>query len=84
MLFAVAWAIWIAIDIKREVERLRAEVQTLMAEREVGGDQVAIPLDLLLDVDAFIAGEPDPKPSRPDAIRRLLHDELVRMGLRKP
>lgn len=45
---------------------------------------VDIPPDLLADLDAFIAGEPDPKPSRPDAIRRLLHDELVRMGLRRP
>lgn len=45
---------------------------------------VRVQPDLLADLDAFIAGEPDPKPSRPDAIRRLLHDELVRMGLRKP
>jgi hypothetical protein len=45
---------------------------------------VRIQPDLLADLDKYIASEPDPKPSRPDAIRRLLHDELVRMGIRKP
>jgi hypothetical protein len=45
---------------------------------------VRVPPDLLADLDRFIAEEPDPKPSRPDAIRRLLSDALVAMGLRKP
>lgn len=46
--------------------------------------QVRLQPDLLSDLDAFIDSEPDPKPSRPDAIRRLLHDELVRLRIRKP
>lgn len=45
---------------------------------------VRIQPDLLADLDRFIAEEPDPKPSRPDAIRRLLGDSLVAMGLRRP
>lgn len=39
--------------------------------------------DLLSDLDAFIAEQPEPRPSRPDAIRRLLSDALIAMGLRK-
>lgn len=45
---------------------------------------VRVPPDLLADLDTFISSEPDPKPSRPDAIRRLLSDALIGMGLRKP
>lgn len=44
---------------------------------------VRVPPDLLADLDSYIGGEPDPKPSRPDAIRRLLSDSLISMGLRK-
>jgi hypothetical protein len=45
--------------------------------------QVRVQPDLLADLEKFIASEPDPKPSRPDAIRRLLSDALIGLGLRK-
>jgi hypothetical protein len=45
---------------------------------------VRMPRDLLADLDTFIAEEPDPKPTRPDAIRRLLSDALVACGIRRP
>lgn len=37
------------------------------------------PADLRV-LDAFIAAQPDPKPSRPEAIRRMLADCLGGMG----
>jgi len=39
--------------------------------------------DLQGDLQKWIDEQPDPKPSRSEAIRRLLSDELIRMGLRK-
>lgn len=45
---------------------------------------VRVPPDLLADLDAWIAEQPDPKPSRPDAMRRLVSDYLITMGIRKP
>jgi hypothetical protein len=45
---------------------------------------VRVPPDLLADLDAWISEQSDPKPSRPDAMRRLVSDYLVTMGLRKP
>ena len=37
---------------------------------------VRIPPDQLAALDAWIAAQPDPKPSRPEAVRRLLGDVL--------
>jgi len=34
--------------------------------------------DLLSDLDVWIAAQPDPKPTRPEAIRRLLITSLKR------
>lgn len=45
--------------------------------------QVRLQPDLLADLNEFISTEPDPKPSRPDAIRRLLSDALIGLGIRK-
>ena len=39
-----------------------------------------LPVDLA-HLDAFIAAQPDPKPSRPEAIRYLLRDHLIGLGL---
>lgn len=44
---------------------------------------VRVQPDLLADLDAWIAEQPEPKPSRPDAMRRLVSDYLITMGLRK-
>lgn len=41
---------------------------------------VRIPPDQLATLDAWIAERPDPKPSRPEAIRRLLELTLVGPG----
>jgi len=43
---------------------------------------VRVPPDLLADLDQFIAAEPEPKPTRPDAIRRLLGEALATLGFR--
>jgi len=45
---------------------------------------VRVQPDLLADLDAWIAEQPEPRPTRPDAMRRLLADYLVTMGIRKP
>lgn len=45
---------------------------------------VRVPPDLLADVDTFISEQPDPKPSRPEALRYLASEALITMGLRKP
>jgi hypothetical protein len=37
---------------------------------------VRLPPDQLARLDAWIARQPHPKPSRPEAIRRLLHEGL--------
>jgi hypothetical protein len=39
--------------------------------------------ELQAGLDAYIAGQPDPKPSRPEAIRALLRDSLGGRGLLK-
>lgn len=44
---------------------------------------VRVPPDLLADLDTWIAEQPDPKPSRPEAIRLLLADSLIGLGIRK-
>ncbi|WP_271167289.1 hypothetical protein [Hansschlegelia plantiphila] len=38
---------------------------------------VRLPPDLLHPLDAWIAQQPDPKPSRPEAIRRLVDQALA-------
>lgn len=43
--------------------------------------QVRVQPALLDPLDAFIASQPDPKPSRPEAIRTLLRDGLTGLGL---
>lgn len=45
---------------------------------------VRVQPDLLADLDAWIAEQPDPKPSRPEALRLLAADYLITMGIRKP
>jgi metal-responsive CopG/Arc/MetJ family transcriptional regulator len=40
------------------------------------GIHVALPPDPLARLDAWIEAQPDPKPSRPEAIRRLLEKAL--------
>lgn len=47
----------------------------------VDTERVALRLDraVLDSLDAFIAGQSD-DPSRPEAIRRLLKDNLIRLG----
>ena len=45
---------------------------------------VRIPPDLLSDLDTWISEQSDPKLSRPEAIRLLLADSLVGLGIRKP
>lgn len=44
---------------------------------------VRLPPDLLADLDKWIAEQPDPKPTRPEAMRQLVADTLIGMGLRK-
>lgn len=38
--------------------------------------------DILAEVDAFIEQQPDPKPSRPEAVRRLAAEGLISWGVR--
>jgi len=38
--------------------------------------------DMLSEVDAFIERQPDPKPSRPEAVRRLAAEGLISWGVR--
>lgn len=40
---------------------------------------IRVPVSALEELDAWIAAQPDPKPSRPEAIRR-----LAQLGLRHP
>jgi hypothetical protein len=49
------------------------------------GEQVQVRLhtDLLAPLDRWIADQPTPKPSRPDAVRAALKDWLMGLGLRK-
>jgi hypothetical protein len=39
---------------------------------------VRLPLSVFEKVDAWIAAQPDPKPSRPEAIRRFVDKALAR------
>ena len=43
------------------------------------GEPIGVRLhaDLLVPLDTWIAGQPDPKPSRPEAIRMILRDRFV-------
>ena len=43
---------------------------------------VRLPPDLLVDLDAWISEQPEPKPSRPEAMRLLVADALVGLGMR--
>lgn len=38
--------------------------------------------DMLNEIDTFIAQQPDPKPSRPEAVRRLTAEGLISWGVR--
>lgn len=44
---------------------------------------VRVPPDLLADLDQWIAEQPEPRPSRPEAIRLLVADTLISIGIRK-
>ena len=50
-------------------------------ESEAVNTRIAQPL--LAALDTFISTQPDPKPSRPEAIRYLLRDSLAGLGLLK-
>ena len=41
---------------------------------------LTMPQDLSKGIDAWVAAQPDPKPSRPDAIRLALRDWLTGLG----
>ncbi|KAB2872620.1 MAG: hypothetical protein F9K43_07530 [Bauldia sp.] len=43
--------------------------------------QVRLQPDLLAALDTFIADQPEPTPTRPEAIRRLLQDHLIGLGI---
>lgn len=45
---------------------------------------VRVPPDLLSHLDTWIAEQPDPKPSRPEAIRIALRDWLISLGIMPP
>lgn len=45
---------------------------------------VRVQPDLLADLDAWIAEQSDPKPSRPEALRLLTADYLITLGIRAP
>lgn len=51
---------------------------------KVGATQLAVRVapDLLAEVDTFISQQPDPKPSRPEAVRRLAIEGLISWGVR--
>ena len=44
---------------------------------------VRVPPLQLAQLDAWIAGQPDPKPSRPEAIREAVTEHLKTMGFLK-
>jgi len=44
---------------------------------------VRVPPDMISGIDAWISGRPDPKPTRPEAVRVALRDWLVGLGLLK-
>lgn len=46
------------------------------------GIMVRLQPDMLAEVDAFIEQQPDPKPSRPEAVRRLAAEGLISWGVR--
>ncbi|PZR36495.1 hypothetical protein [Caulobacter segnis] len=46
--------------------------------------QVRLQPNILADVDAWIDQQPDPKPSRPEAVRRLATEGLISWGVRDP
>ena len=41
---------------------------------------LTMPRDLSSAIDAFVIAQPEPKPSRPEAIRHLLRDALTGLG----
>jgi hypothetical protein len=44
---------------------------------------LTLPPEPLAALDSYIAAQPDPKPSRPEAIRLALRDWLTELGLLK-
>ena len=44
---------------------------------------VRVPPDQLAALDAWISAQPDPKPSRPEAIRKALGEHLKAQGYHK-
>ncbi len=65
-----------SIDAGRKSRRGRPRVDT----EEVG---TRFPRDTLVGLDAWIAAQPEPRPSRPEAIRLALKDWLTGLGLLK-
>lgn len=53
-------------------------------ERSGVGQLVGVRLqpDILIPLDEWIARQPDPKPSRPEAVRRFLERSLANIGSR--
>lgn len=50
---------------------------------QMPGLMVRMPPDQLAALDAFIARESEPKPTRPEVVRRALTDFLTGLGLMK-
>ena len=61
------------IDAGKKSRRGRPRVDT----EEVG---TRFPRDTLIGLDAYVAALPEPRPSRPEAIRFLLRDSLTGLG----
>ena len=62
--------------------------QTVLAKKKRGpaptgkGQQIVVRMHdpQLAALDAFVAAQPEPRPSRPEAIRYLLQDSLTGLG----
>ena len=74
-----AYALKMASSIFRTEKRLRGRPRT---------DATSIHLTLtpepLAALDAYVAAQPEPRPSRPEAIRFLLRDSLTGLGYLPP
>lgn len=66
-----------SIDAGKKSRRGRPRVDT----EEVG---TRFPRDTLDALDAYVIAQPEPRPSRPEAIRFLLRDSLTGLGYLRP